>query len=63
MSYVVSLTDDRLLEARFSWDGCGNFNSFHEIMVDVVGKFVYIFPAFPSLVGRLWSVIASVAQW
>ena len=22
MSYVVSPTDDRLLEARFSWDGC-----------------------------------------
>ena len=23
MSYVTSLTGGRLLEARFSWDGCG----------------------------------------
>ena len=23
MNYATSLIDDRLLEARFSWDGCG----------------------------------------
>ena len=28
MSYVASLNDDRLLEARFSWDGCGLKSTF-----------------------------------
>ena len=32
-------------------------------MVDEMPKVVYILPAFPLLKGRLWSVIASVAQW
>ena len=35
----------------------------YEFMIDGSEKVVYSLPAFPLPKGRLWSVIASVAQW
>ena len=34
MAYVTSPTDDRLLEARFSWDGCGTDVGSVNVVID-----------------------------